>query len=82
MNTVIIAVIVVGSIGLFIGIFLSLASVKFKVEVNEEKLERFFLEITVELAVILDVMALHVQLLKKKPQLINVLLVVMKLLKK
>ena len=81
MNTVIIAVIVVGSIGLFIGIFLSLASVKFKVEVNEE-LERFFLEITVELVVILDVMALHVQLLKKKPQLINVLLVVMKLLKK
>ena len=32
-----------------------------------------FLEITVELVVILDVMALHVQLLKKKPQLINVL---------
>ena len=37
MNTVIIAVIVVGSIGLFIGIFLSLASVKFKVEVNEDE---------------------------------------------
>jgi len=39
----------------------------------KKKLERFFLEITVELVVILDVMALHVQLLKKKPQLINVL---------
>ena len=37
MNTVIIAIIVVGSIGLFIGIFLSLASVKFKVEVNEDE---------------------------------------------
>lgn len=75
MNTVIIAVIVVGSIGLFIGIFLSLASVKFKVEVNEdeEKIRAVFLEITVELVVILDVMVLHVQLLKKKHQSINVL---------
>ena len=32
----------------------------------KKKLERFFLEITVELVVILDVMVLHVQLLKKE----------------
>ena len=75
MNTVIIAVIVVGSIGLFIGIFLSLASVKFKVEVNEdeEKIRAVLPGNNCGACGYPDVMALHVQLLKKKPQLINVL---------
>ena len=35
MNTVLIAILVVGSIGLIVGVFLSLASEKFHVQVNE-----------------------------------------------
>ena len=37
MNTVLIAILVVGSIGLIVGVFLSLASEKFHVQVNENE---------------------------------------------
>ena len=55
MKSIMIATLLVGLIGLFIGIVLGIASEKFKVVVDESEL--FFQVITVVLVVIRDVMA-------------------------
>ncbi len=38
MNEILLAVIIVGGVGLFVGIFLGVASLKFKVEVDEREI--------------------------------------------
>ena len=67
-GAIITATVVVEAVGLFIGIFLSIAGKKFAVETDERKLQsaKHFLETTVVAAVILDVMVLLLQSQKAK----------------
>lgn len=65
---IVIAAVLVGGVGLFIGVFLGLAGKKFAVEVDEKEVavREQFMEITVADVVTQDVMVLQRQLQKEK----------------
>lgn len=67
-GAIITATVVVAAVGLFIGIFLSIAGKKFAVETDEREVavREALLETTVVAAVILDVMVLLLQSQKAK----------------
>ena len=67
-TAILLAAAIVGGAGLFIGIFLGVSGKKFAVEVDEreERFSMFYLEITVEAAVMQDVQASLRRLLREK----------------